>query len=140
ARAVLGDWLHGVARHTASNAKRAAARRRAKEQAAARPEAQAEEVREGLELLDEELGRLPEKYRLPLVLCDLEDRTRREAAERLGWPEGTVEGGWRAAGRCWPGAWPGAVWPCRPARWRRPACRRRWRTPRSRPPAYSRRG
>src|SRR5437667_9318157 len=41
-RAVLGDWLHGVARRVALNARRAAARRRAKEQATARPVAQGE--------------------------------------------------------------------------------------------------
>jgi RNA polymerase sigma factor (sigma-70 family) len=92
-RAVLGDWLHGVARRTALSARRAAARRRAKEQAVARPETQGEEVRDDwLPLLDEELTRLPGKYRLPLVLCDLEGTDRREAARRLGWPEGTVAG------------------------------------------------
>jgi RNA polymerase sigma factor (sigma-70 family) len=92
-RAVLGDWLHGVARRTALNARRLAARRREKEQAMARPEAVGGEVRDDwLPLLDEALDRLPEKYRLPIVLCDLEGRTRREAAERLRWPEGTVAG------------------------------------------------
>ena len=92
-RAVLGDWLHGVARRTALNAKRAAARRRRKEEAMARPETQSEEVRDDrLSLLDEVLTRLPEKYRLAIVLCELEGWTRREAAERLGWPEGTVAG------------------------------------------------
>lgn len=92
-RAVLGDWLHGVARRTALNAKRAAARRREKEVAMARPETQSEGVRDDrLILLDEALSRLPEKYRLAIVLCELEGRTRREAAERLGWPEGTVAG------------------------------------------------
>jgi RNA polymerase sigma-70 factor (ECF subfamily) len=93
ARPVLGDWLHGVAHRTALKARAALARRRAKEQALARPEAQGEETRnDWLPLLDEALSRLPEKYRLPLVLCDLEGRTRREAAEQLGWPEGTVAG------------------------------------------------
>jgi len=89
----LGAWLHGVARRTALNAKRAAALRREKERAMARPEAQNEEIRDDrLLLLDEALSRLPEKYRLAIVLCELEGRTRREAAERLGWPEGTVAG------------------------------------------------
>jgi hypothetical protein len=42
--------------------------------------------------LDQEIHRLPEQYRAVVVLCDLEGATRKEAARRLGWPEGTVGG------------------------------------------------
>src|SRR5205085_5746365 len=41
-------------------------------------------------LLDQELGRLPDKYRAPLVLCYLQGLTNEEAARRLGWPAGSI--------------------------------------------------
>src|SRR5262249_1559895 len=43
-------------------------------------------------ILDQELNRLPDRYRVPVVLCDLEGGTRREVARRLGVPEGTLSG------------------------------------------------
>jgi RNA polymerase sigma factor (sigma-70 family) len=90
-RAVLGDWLHGVARRTALKARADAARRRTKEQSVARSEVSGTATRnDWLPLLDEELSRLPEKYQRPIVLCDLEGNTRQEAAKQLGWLEGTV--------------------------------------------------
>src|SRR5271166_1593422 len=42
--------------------------------------------------LDWEVARLPEKYRIPIILCELEEKTHRQAAEQLGWPVGTVSG------------------------------------------------
>jgi RNA polymerase sigma factor (sigma-70 family) len=91
ARPVVGDWLHGVARRTALSARRTDARRRAREQKMARPEIQAAEERnDWMPLLDEELGRLPPIYQQTLILCDLEGKTRKEAARQLGIPEGTV--------------------------------------------------
>ncbi len=45
-----------------------------------------------LAILDEELSKLPERYRVPIVLCDLEGATRKEAARLIGCPEGTVAG------------------------------------------------
>jgi RNA polymerase sigma factor (sigma-70 family) len=87
-RSALGSFLYGVARHMALHAKRAAARRRAKEaKAMPRTESKTDDLRE---VLDQELERLPEKYRAPLVLCDLEGRTRKEASRQLGLPPGTV--------------------------------------------------
>jgi RNA polymerase sigma factor (sigma-70 family) len=92
-RRFIGDWLHGVARRTSLKARSAAARRRAVEPAMARSEAQGEQPRnDWLPRLDEEIARLPEKYRLPLVLCDLQGKTRQQASQQLDWPEGTVAG------------------------------------------------
>ena len=41
-------------------------------------------------MLHEEIGRLPDRYRTPVVLCYFEGLTHEEAARRLGWPIGTV--------------------------------------------------
>ena len=93
-RGSLGNWLYGVAYRTALEARTATARRRRKE-AQVVPPAQAqpdETARELLPLLDEELRGLPDKYRAPVVLCELEGKSRKEAARLLGWPEGTVAG------------------------------------------------
>ena len=43
-----------------------------------------------LSFLDQELARLPERFRALIVLCDLEGNSRKEAAQQLGCPEGTV--------------------------------------------------
>ena len=43
-------------------------------------------------VLDEELSKLPEKYRLPVILCYLEGRTQEDVAMDLGWTKGTVSG------------------------------------------------
>jgi RNA polymerase sigma factor (sigma-70 family) len=94
-RELLANWLYGVAYRTALQAKAAAARRRLKEShvaARGRRDGLDETMRELLARLDAELSRLPDHYRLPIVLCDLESKTRKEAAGLLGWPEGTVAG------------------------------------------------
>jgi RNA polymerase sigma-70 factor (ECF subfamily) len=96
-RELVASWLHGVARQTAINARKAAAKRRAREtQVTNMPEPHAVSRDHGDDelglYLDEELKRLPEKYRAPIVLCDLEGLTHQEAARQLGWPIGTVSG------------------------------------------------
>jgi RNA polymerase sigma factor (sigma-70 family) len=93
-RELVGPWLYGVAYRTALRARDMNARRRAKEEQARemrRPEAPTDDGwRELLPLLDRELDRLPERYRVAVVLCDLQGVTRRDAARRLNLPEGTV--------------------------------------------------
>jgi RNA polymerase sigma factor (sigma-70 family) len=87
----VGNWLYGVAYRTALKARSTTARRQARERLMSTQEAFAAGPGDDwLPLLDHELHRLPEKYRLPIVLCDLEGKTRKEAARHLDWPEGTV--------------------------------------------------
>jgi RNA polymerase sigma factor (sigma-70 family) len=95
-REKVPNWLHGVACMTARRAKIATGKRRGRErQVTQMPEPQRlqQDLWHELQpLLDEELGRLPDKYRILIVLCDLQGKTRKEAAQDLGVPEGTVAG------------------------------------------------
>ncbi len=95
-REMVANWLYGVARQTALKARAMAARRKKRErQVTEMPQPAAGEPDHGHDLqplLDRELSRLPDKYRSVVVLCDLESKTRKEAARQLGVPEGTVAG------------------------------------------------
>jgi RNA polymerase sigma factor (sigma-70 family) len=90
----LSCFLHGVAYRLALRARLEADRRRQRERHIV-PSEPTEEPdlswREVRALIDEELLRLPERLRLPLVLCYLEGQTQDEAARRLGWPRGTLK-------------------------------------------------
>jgi RNA polymerase sigma factor (sigma-70 family) len=92
----LAHWLYGVAYRVALKARKLAPRRPVmnpipEEVSSSDPVAEAagHELRP---VIDEELNRLPEKYRAPLVLCYLEGKTNEEAARLLGWTKGTVSG------------------------------------------------
>ncbi len=92
--AAVGAWLHGVAVRTALRARTMANRRRRRETVVSTlPEAHAPEAAKGLDavdLLDEEIARLTDRLRVPVVLCELEGVSRKEAAQRLGIREGTL--------------------------------------------------
>src|SRR5205823_14312153 len=92
-RELLANWLYGVAFRTAQEARAAAARRRMKEQEAGAMPRHADPTDDPWQdlrpLLDRELSRLPDKYRIPVILCDLEGTTRRDAARQLRIAEGT---------------------------------------------------
>ena len=96
--AAVGAWLHAVAWQVATRARKARGRRNNVLVLTSLDVGQTEggaaetEWRELRPVLDEELRRLPAKYRAPVVLCYLEDRSNAEAAEQLGWPVGTVKG------------------------------------------------
>ncbi len=93
----VGGWLFQVARRTALRARAQALRRARRETQAAElaaapdPRAADPDRHELGPVLDEELHRLPEKYRAPVVLCYLEGLTNEEAACHLRCPVGTVK-------------------------------------------------
>jgi RNA polymerase sigma factor (sigma-70 family) len=98
----VGGWLHGVAYRTALQARAVIARRKVRERqldAALHPTVGPEEPQDWRPLLDRELTRLPEGLRAAVVLCDLEGLPRKEAARRLGIPEGTLSSRLAAARR-----------------------------------------
>lgn len=97
-REMVGNWLYGVAQTTAVRAKVSVAKRRLRErQVVDIPEPEdnqsaTDQWSELRQILDQELIRLPSKYRVPIVACDLEGKSIKEAAGQLGWPQGTVAG------------------------------------------------
>ena len=91
----LGPWLHRVARRVAIHSRAAADQRKAAEQRAAE---MAGERKVGSDrddelrpILDEEIDRLPDRYRKPVILCDLEGCSYEEAARHLGCAMGTLK-------------------------------------------------
>ncbi len=99
-REMVGNWLYGVAYQAALNARARIAKQQAREvQVLQMPEPAASEdspprkqgdLLDWQPLLDRELSRLPDRFRVAIVLCDLEGKSRKEAASQLGLPEGTV--------------------------------------------------
>jgi len=90
----IAAWLFGVASRVASSARSSSTRRRLKERTFAELAARRGTARDHGELisqLHEEIERLPERYRVPIVLCDLEGLTHEQAAGHLGCPIGTVK-------------------------------------------------
>ncbi|HEY7312762.1 MAG TPA: sigma-70 family RNA polymerase sigma factor [Gemmataceae bacterium] len=96
-RESIGNWLFGVAHRIAVQARANAARRKRYEAEASRERQRPEEPadlswREAVSLLHEELDRLPDAYRMPLLLCCLDGKTRDEAALALGCSAGSIKG------------------------------------------------
>lgn len=93
----VGAWLHGVAFHTARKAQSRRFRRSSDtsdllDLIPARTDHHDPDADHLREKLDEVLAGLPEKYRAAVVLCELEQVSRADAADRLGWTEGTLSG------------------------------------------------
>jgi RNA polymerase sigma factor (sigma-70 family) len=91
--ASLASWLHGVAHRVGLKAKAQSAARRRREHQASLPDALTPDDVTWGELrsaLDFELSQLPDKWRLPLILCYLEGRTQDESASQLGWSKSTL--------------------------------------------------
>lgn len=92
-RAMVGNWLYGVAQSTALKARAMSTKRLAKEREAAaqiRPADSKETWNRFHALLDQELKSLPQIYRSAIVLCDLEGNSLKEAGRQLGCPPATI--------------------------------------------------
>jgi RNA polymerase sigma factor (sigma-70 family) len=93
-RRLLANWLYGVAYRVTRRARTHALRRREREIAVDQLEISAESRAADIDgigpVLDQELNRLPAKYRAALVLCYFEGHTHDQAADELGCPVGTV--------------------------------------------------
>ncbi len=96
-RTILAAWLHGVARRVAVRVRVNARQQRTRERSneggsrVQRIERDSLEANDLRAVLDEELERLPARFRKPLILCDLEGQTHEQAADRLRCPVGTVK-------------------------------------------------
>jgi RNA polymerase sigma factor (sigma-70 family) len=95
-RDLLANWLYGVAYQTARKARATATKRKSREKqvmdmpdVAAREQDLWDDIQP---VLDHELSRLPDAYRAVVILCDLQGKSRKEAARQLRCPEGTVMG------------------------------------------------
>jgi RNA polymerase sigma factor (sigma-70 family) len=92
--ASVGSWLHGVAYRTAREARaRSTTRNKSEARAPTREMTEQDHLtwREVREVLHEELTGLPERYRVPLVMCFLEGKTQDQAAAQLGLAKSTVK-------------------------------------------------
>jgi RNA polymerase sigma factor (sigma-70 family) len=93
-RGSVGSWLYGVAYRVALQTREAAQKHPApvggRDVAIADRPHKVNDAAESRQALDEELNRLPERYRAPLVLCYLEGKTNDEAADQLGCSRGTI--------------------------------------------------
>ena len=86
----LGPWLHRVACRAAHRARIGATRRRAIERELVDVAGPAHDQADLVAAVHEELDRLPDRFRVPIVLCDLEGYTCEEAARQVGCPIGTI--------------------------------------------------
>jgi RNA polymerase sigma factor (sigma-70 family) len=92
-RDALASWLYKVAYRIALKAKSRNDRRRDTEkqgEVMSEFPSRSQEGRDWEKLLDEEINRLPEKYRLPIILCELEGRSRKQVEQHLQLPAGTL--------------------------------------------------
>ncbi len=91
-RSKVGNWLYGVAYRTAMRLRRDRQRHEQKRETLSEVTDDSTGKAHLSLMLDEELMRLPDKYRTVILMCDLQGWTREEAARQLNWPEGTVAG------------------------------------------------